>query len=336
MPYSFAQNAEDVLLWRCFRDKTQGLYVDVGASSPMIDNLTQLFYERGWSGVNLEPLPERAAELARLRPRDRTLCAAAGAAIGSAKFSRQRGMGGLSGLHDHLDPDVGRYMADAWEIETRVIPLSQVLDELKITDIDFLKIDVEGSEADVLTGMDLSRWRPAVIVVEATRPMTTLPSQEAWEPGLLTQAYRFVWFDGLNRFYLAEERLDWAQHFVTPPNVHDGLPRFAAFGSALRNPGHPNHGFALHLASLLLTAPGVESDAYLEQVMRKDRPPKLFDQQVDAASATEIFSVVFGRHPEPAVLLKLTSDPAQSGGELLRRLLASNEFRILRARISGA
>jgi FkbM family methyltransferase len=305
MPFSYAQNAEDVLLWRCFRDKPQGLYIDVGASSPITDSVTQVFYERGWSGVNLEPLPERAAELTRLRPRDHTVCAAAGAVTGSASFKRQRGMGGLSALQEQVDPDVARYMAEAWLIDTRVIPLSEVLGALNIEDIDFLKIDVEGSEADVLAGLDLSRWRPAVIVIEATRPMTTVPSHGGWEPGLLTQGYRTVWFDGLNRFYLADEHADLSQHFATPPNVHDAMPRFGALGPALRNPGHPDHRFALHLASLLLSAPGIETDAYLEQVMRKDLPPAQFDRPVDSAAITEIVGIVFGQRRQPETIAKI-------------------------------
>jgi FkbM family methyltransferase len=335
MPLSFAQNSEDVLLWRCFRDKKKGFYVDVGASSPITDSVTHLFYEQGWSGLNLEPLPERVAELSRLRPRDRSLCLAVGAAPGSAKLARTRGMGGLSTLYDATAPGVVTQMADAWEIETRLAPLSLILEEEKIGEIDFLKIDVEGAEAAVLDTLDLSRWRPAVILVEATLPMTTTPSHACWEAQLLACGYSFCWFDGLNRFYLAQERSDLARHFDTPPNVHDAMPRFAGFGSALCNPEHPDHGFALHLASLLLRAPGIETDAYLEQVMRKDRPPALFDKPVDRAAVTELYLLVLERHPEPATVDMLVAEELLNGTMLLRRLLHSHEFRIRRSRIAG-
>src|SRR5580704_4914727 len=129
MHFSFAQNNEDVLLWRCFSDKKEGFYVDVGASSPITDSVTHLFYEHGWSGLNLEPLPERVAELCRLRPRDRTLCLAVSAAPGTAKLTRQRGMGGLSTLHDTTGSEGVADVANAWEIETRLATLSLILEE---------------------------------------------------------------------------------------------------------------------------------------------------------------------------------------------------------------
>ena len=334
MHFSFAQNNEDVLLWRCFRDKKQGFYVDVGASSPITDSVTHLFYEEGWAGINLDPLPERVAELSRLRPRDKTLCVAAGAVAGNVKLTRQRGMGGLSTLGDARSPQVAEYMAQAWEIDIQVVPLSQVLQEEQVAEIDFLKIDVEGAETAVLEGLDLSRWRPAVILVEATLPMTATPSHEGWEPILIAGGYRFVWFDGLNRFYIAQERPELASHFETPPNVHDAMPRFASYGAALRNAVHPDHGFATHLALLLLRAPGIETNAYLEQVMRKDRPPALFENPVDAAAMTELYLLVLGRRPEPAALENLTRSPPPTGAELLLRLLRSQEFCTRRARVA--
>jgi FkbM family methyltransferase len=333
MPLSFAQNFEDVLLWRCFAHQKTGFYVDVGASSPITDSVTHGFYERGWQGINLDPLPERIAELRRLRPRDCNLQVAAGRAIGTATLTRQRGVGGLSTLHDTAAPEVQQHFAESWPIEVRVVPLSQILQEEQVSEIDFLKIDVEGAELEVLKGLDLSRWRPAVILVEATLPMTRTPSHEGWEPLLLAADYDFCWFDGLNRFYLARERVELAQHFLTPPNVHDAMPRFGAFGSALRNTAHPDHQFALHFATLLLRAPGIETDAYLEQIMRQDRPPQLFEDAVSGPAVTELYKLVLGRVPDPATVEKLLGNPP-TGAVLLRQLLSSNEFRIRRSRIS--
>jgi hypothetical protein len=56
MPFiSYGQNSEDVVLWRALRDIGTGFYVDVGAGDPKEDSVTHAFYERGWSGINIEP-----------------------------------------------------------------------------------------------------------------------------------------------------------------------------------------------------------------------------------------------------------------------------------------
>ena len=80
---------------------------------------------------------------------------------------------------------------------------------------------VEGSERDVIAGGNWARHRPLVVLVEATRPLTTTPAWEAWEPLLVEAGYRFVLFDGLNRFYVREEDADLERHFRSPANVLD-------------------------------------------------------------------------------------------------------------------
>ena len=67
---SYAQNFEDVLLWRALGGVTDGFYIDVGAAHPDIDSVTRAFYDRGWSGINIEPTPEYSLRLAAARPRD--------------------------------------------------------------------------------------------------------------------------------------------------------------------------------------------------------------------------------------------------------------------------
>ncbi len=54
---SYAQNFEDVMLWRALRHIDQGYYIDVGAWSPELDSVTKAFYEHGWHGINVEPNP---------------------------------------------------------------------------------------------------------------------------------------------------------------------------------------------------------------------------------------------------------------------------------------
>src|SRR5271166_3741755 len=79
---SYAQNCEDVLLWRALRAVEHGCYIDIGAGDPEEDNVTRAFYEAGWRGVNVEPMPPLAAQLRLRRPGDVNLSVAVGAQPG--------------------------------------------------------------------------------------------------------------------------------------------------------------------------------------------------------------------------------------------------------------
>ncbi len=224
---SYAQNGEDVLLWRAFQDVAAGFYVDVGAWHPDEDSVTRAFYDRGWRGINIEAAPEMAARVAAARPRDVTLAVAAGAADGVTTLHRVVGTG-LS----TIDAGTARLLPEAgFEADTLDVPLRRldgILAAHAPGPIHFLKVDVEGAERAVLEGADFGRFRPHVVLVEATRPLSSVPTHEGWEHLLTKAGYRFVLFDGLNRFYVAEEHEgSLAACFSTPVNVLDGYVRVA-------------------------------------------------------------------------------------------------------------
>jgi hypothetical protein len=87
--------------------------------------------------------------------------------------------------------------------------------------VHFLKIDVEGMEQEVLAGLSLDRYRPWILVIEATQPNTAVDVSQAWEKRVLGAGYRLVYRDGLNRFYLSEEQMSRVPAFDVPPNVFD-------------------------------------------------------------------------------------------------------------------
>lgn len=219
---SYAQNFEDVMLWRALGHIQHGFYVDLGAWSPDYDSVTRAFYERGWRGVNVEPNPKLWGQLVQRRPLDVNLRVAVAATAGTVLMNFVENSG-LSTLDDSI---AIAHEAAGWSSqreEVRVVRLEDIFREFVVADqpIHFLKIDVEGLECEIIRDFSWSLYRPWVLVIEATKPMSQEASYEDWEPVLLESAYGFVFSDGLNRFYVAKEHFELAVKFKDPPNYFD-------------------------------------------------------------------------------------------------------------------
>lgn len=194
----------------------------MGACDSFSDSVTKYFYDQGWSGIDIEPAAEGAELLRSDRPRDIVLELACSDEEGEAVLYESTEPG-WSTLH----PDVATYTADHRETTyrsrtTATRTLASICQEYVHGPIDFLKVDVEGHEAAVLRGADFDRWRPVIIVVEATLPHRTTPSYADWEPQLLGADYEFAVFDGINRFYVAREHADLGRLIEPPITVLDG------------------------------------------------------------------------------------------------------------------
>lgn len=218
---SYAGNREDVLLRRIFADQPTGFYVDVGAYHPVDCSTTKHFSDLGWSGINVEPIPERYDAFVAARVRDFNVQGAASDTSGKLTFYEVEDQPGLSTFDSETAAD---YREKGHAIVTRVIPvytLNEVLSARNPATIDFISVDVEGHELAVLRGLDLHRWRPRVLVLEATKPWSTEPTHHAWEPLLLEAGYLFAAFDGVNRYYVHPEQTSLLERCRIPVNVLD-------------------------------------------------------------------------------------------------------------------
>jgi FkbM family methyltransferase len=223
MIVSYAQNAEDVVLGRAFPGPT-GFYVDVGAFHPVEESVTKMFYDRGWSGINIEPHPGRIEIFALMRPRDVNVPVAVSKAGGSGLLHvAPAHIGGHSTLEGEVRERHGSEQHGFSEVPVTLSTLAAVLEEHLPAgrQIDFLKIDVEGHEASVLEGNDWERFRPRAVVVEAIDPAEQSPNHASWEPILPDVGYSFVLFDGINRFYARSDCPDLAAKLAAPASALD-------------------------------------------------------------------------------------------------------------------
>lgn len=219
---SYAQNFEDVMLWRTLKHVGPGFYIDVGAWSPNVDSVTRAFYEAGWHGINVEPNPEFFDQLEQHRSRDTNLKLAVGDHEGSVTINFVSN----PGLSTANDAFAAKHAQDGWDVRREEVTLTTLTGIWQQhvpsgQDVHFLKVDVEGLEEAVIRGNDWAKNRPWVLLVEATLPMSQVESFDEWEPILLSNNYVFAYADGLNRYYVADEHVDLLTAFKYPPNVFD-------------------------------------------------------------------------------------------------------------------
>ena len=221
---SYAQNYEDVMLARALGGIEHGFYIDIGAQDPVDDSVTKAFYEMGWHGINVEPVTHWFQRLEADRPRDINLQLAVSDGPGTLHLFEVVG----SGLSTTTPAFAQQHALAGHQIRESDVPcvtLDSICEAQGVDAVHFLKIDCEGSEAAALRGMSLQRIRPWIILLEATLPNSQKPAYGEWEPLLTSRQYHFVYADGLNRFYVADEHAELDAAFSVPPNVFDHFVR---------------------------------------------------------------------------------------------------------------
>ena len=297
MELSYAQNLEDYHLSLAFAGQSRGIYIDVGAGHPIADNVSFWFYERGWRGIVVEPQPELAALYAQLRPRDLAIRSLVGRVSGEIDFHVVERLHGLSTTVESLAQKASAFGVGYQTVRMPVTTLAELCESHDLGAIDFLKIDVEGAEGDVLFGGDWKRFRPKVIVAEAVTPLASEPAWQEWEPFLIAQGYRFVLFDTLNRFYVAQEAHEIMARFPSERAPWNAVRHMHEIGRAPENTQHPDHALARDLArGLWASLPYLEPGLIRSLLARARRIAKPDEVAALAATVgTEQFRAALGR-----------------------------------------
>jgi FkbM family methyltransferase len=334
---SYAQRFEDLYLMRCFGKQAAGFYVDIGSGHPVYDNVSFAFYLKGWRGITVEPNPWLAQLSRAVRPRDRHVEALVGASRGEAALHLVRDYHGLSTMiESHAQAALREFGKAADAITVPLTTLADICAGTAPASFEFLKIDVEGAEKDVLLGGDFARYRPKVVVAEALAPTTLKPAWQEWEAILTAQGYRHVWFDTLNRYYLAEEAGDLAAAFAGAPRAFKGARAFSKSGPALDDKQHPDHRLAALLGHAAMTRLPLLDRALMVELLTSGLPPAELDRRATDGDLAQILARLFG--PELAADriqdLKLPADPSVRG--LYAAIAETDLFRAACGRISAS
>jgi FkbM family methyltransferase len=168
--HSWSQEGEDRILYRIFEQQSVGFYVDVGAHHPKRFSNTYFFYRRGWRGINIDAMPGSMKIFEKLRPRDINLEYGISNSKGKLDYYifNESALNGFSKeLSKERDNDDSTYQINEI-IKVEVLPLSVILNcqlpEKQI--IDFMSIDVEGLDYEVLISNDWSKYRPKYVLTE--------------------------------------------------------------------------------------------------------------------------------------------------------------------------
>ena len=193
-----AQHQEDAVLRNLFPNLKTGYYVDIGANDPTFCSVTKYFYDLGWRGINVEPVPHLASRLRSVREKDLTL---------NLGISNQSGSMTLyecpliHGWSTFVKPLADVYRSRGLPMIARVIPvitLTELFESYIDQPVDFLKVDVEGNEREVLLGTDWTLCRPRVLVIENAWP-------ESWSHLIPASLYTLIHSDKFNRYYVRND-----------------------------------------------------------------------------------------------------------------------------------
>lgn len=169
---SYSSYGEDMILAHAFKNQENGFYVDVGCYHPEWFSNTKRLFDQGWSGINIDPNVVTIELFNTFRPKDVNLAIAVSDVDGEGqyhKFLELDVAGGGSG--NSLSADVKeKYEGQGLNASTTTVKIRTLLSVLgeyaKDRKIDFLNIDVEGLDLQVLTSNDWAIWRPRIVAVE--------------------------------------------------------------------------------------------------------------------------------------------------------------------------
>lgn len=228
-----AQNGEDRWLDAYFGHRRRGYYADIGAYDGVNLSNSYHFEQIGWTGILAEPDPDNAERCRASRPGSRTFqCAVVGSASTTQITFHQAASGVFSTTH-MTDQHAHRLAGMGQQLNTLTVDartLDALLAEAGAGKVDFVSIDVEGGELDVLAGFDIRRWNPDVVVIESN----TKFRPPAIRDYFVGHGYAYIHSIDVNDFYVRVDAGSAELQDAWRYGLHRIHKRLARLGQNLR------------------------------------------------------------------------------------------------------
>ncbi len=182
--YSYGN--EELIVRDFFQDRRDGVFVEIGCAWPIKNSNTYyLEHHLGWGGIGVDGLPDFAPSWKESRPRSVFLNFLVTERSDELEKFYKVGVWGLS----TAEKDLAKDLTVVGEIQVPGITLDDLLARQGVTELDFLSIDVEGHQQEVLAGFDVQRWKPKLVCIEDDGPLSVAWFKErGYEP---IERYRF-------------------------------------------------------------------------------------------------------------------------------------------------
>lgn len=202
---SYSQKKEDLIIDALLKNKKKGFYIDIGANDHKRFSNTKRFYDRGWNGINVEPHSKKYKLLLKYRPRDINLNLGISNKVGTLVFYSFE----PDTLSTFSEEEANQYIASGYKlvekltvpVETLEKALHQYLNDEQV--IDFISIDTEGHDFNVLLSNNWKKYRPRIICIESVKhisPQSSL-NENKYSDYLNKYGYKKVYENGLNAIY---------------------------------------------------------------------------------------------------------------------------------------
>lgn len=224
---------EKQLIWEFFGRKREGFFIEVGANDPHSGSQTWLLEQNGWRGILVEPQSALCEKLRPARKNAQVFQVACSAPGKEGEATLHIGtQDGLSTLEKQIDSHDVQF---ARTERVKITTLDKVLDEARVDAIDFLSIDVEGHEIEVMRGLNFEKYRPSLILIEDG--VRNLDKHRF----LKQRGYRLVKRTTLNNWYIPGEQpfrmTFWLERLELFRKIYLGLP-FRKINLILRRAKH--------------------------------------------------------------------------------------------------